>query len=71
MNTRPTYIIDTISNPDAARVISLSAARAARKATLRHLFDRAVRLADEAVEAVARDRDARDKRSAFFIVQNS
>jgi hypothetical protein len=70
MNTRPQHVIDTIANPDA-RVIHLSAARAARKAVLRHLFDRAVRQADDDAARAARSRNADAKRAAFFIVQNS
>lgn len=71
MNTRPLFVIDTIADPAAARVISLSAARAARKAVMTHLFKRAVRQADDAAAAAARSRNAAEKRSAFFIVQNS
>lgn len=71
MNTRPQHVIDTIANPDAARVIHLSAARAARKAVLRHMFDRAVRQADDDAARAARSRNADAKRAAFFIVQNS
>jgi len=64
-------VIDTIADPSAGRVIHLSAAKQARKAVMSHLFQAAVRAADEAARKVEIDRAARAARSQFFLVKNS
>lgn len=70
-NDNKRIVIDTIADPEAAKVIRLDAARAAKKAVMSHLFNRAVRAADESARRVAADREAQSARAGFILLKNS
>lgn len=62
------FYVDTIANPDAAKVIRLDAAREARKAVLRHQLACAVQKADEAARKALAERVAQARRAMLKIV---